>query len=170
MVIYAVIGFAQNSTGQTLTPEEQVWITEHPVVKASNNTALAPFDFMSAGQPAGLSIDYLNLIGTKVGLKIDYVNFQTWNETLEKMKNKEIDIMHTISRNEERAKYFNFSVPYFNSLIVNFGRAGSQRLNSISDLENIRIGIIKGHIIGEVYKENYPHFDLIEFIAKLVGC
>ncbi|MBT5073991.1 MAG: transporter substrate-binding domain-containing protein [Kordiimonadaceae bacterium] len=163
MVIYAVIGFAQNSTGQTLTPEEQVWITEHPVVKASNNTALAPFDFMSAGQPAGLSIDYLNLIGTKVGLKIDYVNFQTWNETLEKMKNKEIDIMHTISRNEERAKYFNFSVPYFNSLIVNFGRAGSQRLNSISDLENIRIGIIKGHIIGEVYKENYPHFDLIEF-------
>ncbi len=152
-----------NSEEILLTEEEQVWIAEHPVITATSNTALAPFDFMSAGQPAGLSIDYLNLIGAKVGIVIDYVNFGTWSNALEKAMNKEIDLMHTISKNEERAKYLNFSAPYFNVPIVNFGRTGSQRIYSIGDLADKRIGIIKDHIIGEAYKKDYSYFNLIEF-------
>lgn len=168
MVLFALLvsqnTFAQNSTDTIfLTEEEQVWIAEHSVITASSNMALAPFDFISAGQPAGLSIDYLNLIGTKVGLKIDYVNFDTWAEMMEGAKNNKIDIIHSISINEERAKYLSFSTPYYNIPTVNFGRVGSQKINSSSDLEGKRIGILRGHIIGETYKEKYPHFDLIEF-------
>jgi two-component system, NarL family, sensor histidine kinase EvgS len=163
IVICAMIGFAQNSNGQTLTPEEQAWIAEHPVVRASSNTALAPLDFMSAGKPAGFSIDYLNLVGTKVGLKIDYVNSEVWSEMLKKAINKEIDIVHTISKNEERSKYFNFTAPYINVPIVNFGRVGSQWINSISDLEGKKIGVLKGHVIHNAYQETYPYFNLIEF-------
>lgn len=156
--------FAQSALSKTeLTQQELNWIAEHPVVRASSNTALAPFDFISAGQPAGLSIDYLNLIGTKVGLKFDYVNFDTWEKMLENARNKEIDLVHTISRNEEREKYFNFSVPYFNMPIVNFGRVGSKKINSLSYFENKRIGILKGHTIAESYKNNYPQFNLVEF-------
>jgi len=155
---------AQDITNKILlTEQEQNWINEHPVIRASNNTGYAPIDFVSAGAPAGLSIDYLKLIGTKVGLKIDFVNYESWSKSLEEAQNKHIDLIHTISINEERQKYFNFSPSYFEIPIANYGRVGSQRINSINDLEGKRIGLVKGYIISETYKEKFPQFTYVEF-------
>ncbi|MBT7582698.1 MAG: transporter substrate-binding domain-containing protein [Kordiimonadaceae bacterium] len=162
-IICAMTIYAQSSNGQTLTPEELAWIAEHPVVKTLSSTSYAPFDFMSGGLTTGLSIDYLNLVGTKVGLKFEYVRYDTWPEMLEGVQNKEIDLTHSISKSEQRSKYLNFSAPYYNSPIVYFGRAGSPRVSSIEDINDKRIGVIRGHIIGEVYKKKHPQINLIEF-------
>ncbi|MDG1708911.1 MAG: hypothetical protein P8H03_09125 [Emcibacteraceae bacterium] len=47
-----------NLEGIPLTEEELVWIFENPIITASNNVAFAPYDFISAGEPSGLSIVY----------------------------------------------------------------------------------------------------------------
>lgn len=155
---------AQDITNKiVLTEQEQNWINEHPVIKVSNNTGYAPIDFVSAGAPAGLSIDYMKMIGAKVGLKIDFVNYESWSKSLEEAQNKNIDLIHTISINEERQKYFIFSPSYFRIPIANYGRVGSQRINSIDDLEDKRIGLIKGYIISDTYREKFPQFTYVEF-------
>ncbi|MCB0473425.1 MAG: transporter substrate-binding domain-containing protein, partial [Flavobacteriaceae bacterium] len=142
---------------------EKEWIAEHPVVTASNNTGYAPIDFVSAGVPAGLSIDYLNLIASKVGLKIDYINFGSWSSMLENAKKQEVDIIQTLSKTEEREKYFNFSDPYFKVPIAIYGRSGSARINGIDDLNGKNIGIIKNHIVGAGYQQKYPDLNYITY-------
>lgn len=155
---------AQNSTNSVLlTEEEQDWIAEHPVVRASSNIALPPFDFISAGEPAGISVDYVKLLGAKVGLNVEFISSDSWAKSIDRAKNKEVDIMHTVSISAERSEYLNFTEPYFNTSIVNFGRIGSPKINSIKDLENKNIGIIRGHIVGLTYQEKYPDFNFSEF-------
>ncbi len=168
LVFFALLvsqnSFAHSSTDTTfLTEEEQTWIAEHPLVKTLSSTSYAPFDFMSGGQPAGLSIDYLNLVGAKVGLKFEYVRYDTWPDMLEGMQNKEIDLTHSISKSEQRSKYLNFSAPYYNSPMGYFGRAGSPRVSRIEDINDKRIGVIRGSIIEVTYKKKHPHLNLIEF-------
>ena len=75
-----------------LTDEEKQWISEHPVLKASNELTWAPLDFVENGEALGFSVDYLNLIADKFGFKIDYVNGYSWLELLELLEQKEIDI------------------------------------------------------------------------------
>ena len=161
--------FAQNpidhpSTSiQKLTEEEKTWISNHPVIRVSNNTSYAPIDFVSSGQPTGFSIDYLNLIATKVGFRIEYEKGNTLSHNLEMLKNKQLDIIHSISVNEERSRYFNFSQPYLKVPIVNYGHAGSPKINNINDLINKTIGVIKDTILHDAYKKLYPQFNLVEF-------
>ena len=54
-----------------LTAEEIAWIQAHPVLRSTNDMSFAPIDFVRGGQSAGFSIDYLNLVASKVGLKIE---------------------------------------------------------------------------------------------------
>ena len=162
--------FSQNQTNTIpLTDEERAWISEHPVVKTSSNTSYAPFDFMSAGQPAGFSIDYMNLIGSKVGLNIEYVTFENWSKMLEGAQNKEILLTHSISKNEQRSEYLNFSEAYYNSPMVYFGRLGSPMIESLDDLKNKKIGVTSGHIIGDIYKEKYPHLELVKYNSNVAS-
>ena len=107
-----------NSESIPLTEEELAWIAEHPVLKATNEMDWAPIDFVRSGSPAGFSIDYLNLVASKVDLSIEYVNGHTWSELVSLLKNKEIDIAHSISLNSDREEYLNFTDAYINLPMV----------------------------------------------------
>lgn len=154
----------ENNPEIKLTEIERNWILENPVVKASNNTGYPPIDFISAGEPAGFSIDYLNLLADKVGLEIEYVNYGNWTTTVQKAIDQEIDIIQTLSRSEEREKTFNFTSAYINIPIVFYGRTGASKISDVRDLEGRKIGMIKGHIVYETYKEKYPNLNYREYV------
>lgn len=152
-----------NSEEIFLTEEELSWIADHSIITAVSNTSFAPFDFVSAGEPVGLSIDYLNLLTSKVGLKVEYVNYGGFYENITMGMEGKIDVIHTLSKTEERQKYFTFSDPYIIDTLALYGRSGSGKINTITDLTNKRIGVIKGHFISISYMSKYPNFNYVEF-------
>ncbi|MDG1438955.1 MAG: transporter substrate-binding domain-containing protein, partial [Emcibacteraceae bacterium] len=146
-----------------LNDAEKAWLADHPIITSSNELEWAPLDFVRNGEPLGFSIDYLNLVADKVGLKIEYINGFTWEEILEKLKNKEIDMAQSIIQDAERAKYLKFTRPYLDLPMVYFGREGSDRINSIEDLEGLRVGVVNGTIPDSIYTAEYSHLNLINF-------
>ena len=116
---------------------------------------------MRNGKEDGLSIDYINLIASKVGLNIEYVNGFTWDQFIDKIYNKEIDIISSISSTPQRDVFLNFSNSYIHMPNVYYGRVGTAPINDIKDLEGKRIGVIEGWRTTETYKEDYPHLILI---------
>ena len=146
-----------------LTAEERTWLSSHPVLTASNRFNRPPFDFLSNGRPAGFGIDYLNLLTSKIGLKINYISDNSWAKLLEKFKNKEIDIIHSVIENPTRNEYTKFSSSYLTVPSVSMGRIGSPRLNDISDLENKRIGVVRGTSLEDLYRLKYPNLELVKF-------
>ena len=55
-----------------LSPEEDKWISDNPVVTVSNQINKEPFSFMKNGNQQGIAVDYLNSISEKTGLKFKF--------------------------------------------------------------------------------------------------
>lgn len=150
-------------TSVGLTAEEIEWIKDHPVITSTNELEWAPLDFVDDGEAIGFSIDYLNLVASKVGLKIEYINGLAWEDLLLKLEAKEIDMAQSILITPDRERYLNFTEPYLNLPMVYFGREGAERINSIEDLEGKRIGVVVESIPYTTYIENYPNLNIIKF-------
>ncbi len=163
LVLVLVLNFEYGIAQQIeLTTEEKQWIADHPVIKAAGGTDFVPIQFVRNGEATGLSVDYLNLIAQKIGLSVEYINGFTWDQHIEKIYNKEIDIISSISQSPERSEYLKFSSPYMHLPFVFYGRTGSELIKSSNDLEGKRIGAIDGWSSTEDYKKNYPQLNLIE--------
>lgn len=145
------------------TDDEKKWLSEHSTIKVTNKMGMAPIDFVQGGVATGFSIDYLDLIAEKIGIKIEYVNGISWNESLERVKNKQIDVTHSLVKTAERDEYLDYTKPYLHVPWVYFGRTGTDRINSLSDLEDKKIGLVKGSFPWRVYQKDYPHLGLVEY-------
>ena len=150
-ILFAVYcsAIANLSAQVLLNEEEQAWITANPVIKAGNNTINAPFDFVVAGQPAGFSVDYLELLAKKVGLKIDHVNYRIFSDVFNAGITGEVDIIHSLSKNPRREKLMLFSDGYTEISVKSYGQTGSDRINNIDDLMGKRIGILKENFVSD---------------------
>lgn len=155
--------FAQNGNPEFLTEEEIRWIAENPVLRATNDMDWEPIDFVSIGKPAGISVDYLNLVASKVGLEVDYINGYPLEEMLGMLERREIDVAQGISQSEERDRYLDFSDIYLTLPMVYFGKTGEAAVNSVNDLVGKKIGVISGWVALEIYRESHPDLVYVEY-------
>ena len=72
-----------NAQDLELTEAERAWIEEHPVIRVHNQMSWAPFNFNENGEPRGFSIDFMNLIASRVGLQVEYISGPSWQQFLD---------------------------------------------------------------------------------------
>jgi len=97
------------------------------------------------GQIEGLFPDVLNEIAQKEAWNIEYIH-GSWNECLARLENNDIDIMVDVAFSSARAKRFKFNEETF---LVNWATVYSNnniRINSLIDLKNKKIAVMKGSI------------------------
>lgn len=149
--------------GIELSEQEKLWLQQHGVLKVSNQENWPPIDFVQNNIPMGLSIDYLNLLASKIGIKFEYVNGLPWNVLMERARDGQIDILHSLYQTDQRSEYLNFTRPYLDVPVVYFGRVGSDPIVNPEDLSGRRIGAIKGFAQTEVFRTEFPHLEITEF-------
>ncbi len=154
---------------KNLTNAEKQWLKEHPIINVSNTQDWPPIDYLIKNKATGYSIDYMDLISKKLGVRFNYISDYTWEEILEKLKNKEIDIVHAIENIGDRDSYSNFSKPY-----LQFGGSFTVKSNNknIKNLENLnhkRLGIVKGYSYINYIKEFYPDILIVLVNSPLEG-
>ncbi|HPF45550.1 MAG: transporter substrate-binding domain-containing protein [Alphaproteobacteria bacterium] len=152
-----------------LSPEEKEWIAEHPVIRAAGTTESPPIEFMRDGKPTGFSIDYLKLVAEKAHLKLEFVTGYSWAEQIDNIKNRKIDILHSVSPTTDRFEYINFTDAYVSLPYVYFARIGSDRINKVEDLIGKKIGVIDGWSTTNIYRKNYPELTLYPQKDSLAG-
>jgi ABC-type amino acid transport substrate-binding protein len=158
--------FAQEAV---LTSEEKAWITEHPIIKSAGGTTSPPVEFSVDGIENGFSIDYLKLAAQKVGLKVEFQNYDEWNDQIDAIKSRQIDVMHSISYTEERSVYLDFTDKYIETPLVYFGKTDAEPISNIEDLYGKRIGVINGWAAVNAYRRDYPNLNLINQLGSKEG-
>ena len=143
-----------------LTPEETVWIKKNPVIRVHNETDWPPFNFAKSGKPQGFSIDYMNLLAKKVGIEVQYVTGPSWNDFLEMIKRRELDVMLNIVKTPERLKYLLYTPPYANNPNTILSKRGNTYKN-IEELSGKTVAVPKGFFYEEVLKRDYPQIKLL---------
>ena len=145
----------------TLLSDEQArWLKQHPVAVVGGSPDWTPFNFVDeSGQYSGIANDYLQLISRKTGLKFK-VSIDTWHNNLEKIKNKQIDVLPAVYYTRERSQYLIFSKPYFEVLDYFFIRSDINA-KKLSDLDGLRVAIPAGYAHIQLLKKYFPKINIV---------
>jgi len=147
-------------TSVPLSAEEQSWIAANPVIRVHNETDWPPFNFNENGRPLGFSIEYMNLLAASVGLRVEYVTGPTWNDFLEMVRAKQLDVMMNIVRTPERQKYILFTDPYVDNPPVIIARDDDHSISKINDLRGKSVCLPSGFFYQEIIERSYPDISL----------
>ncbi len=131
-----------------LTVQEKEYIKENPIATIAMLNAFIPFSFYDKGEYIGFAIDIMKLIEKKTGLEFFYQH-NIWSINIENFKNKEVDIIDSISYKEERTAFTLYTEPYYELPIVIFTREDFGLYRDISDLKGKTVGLGKGVFIKD---------------------
>ena len=148
-----------------LTNEEKEWLKQNPIIKYAGNPNYMPFEsFDEKGNYVGIVAEHLNLIEQDLGIKFEKIKTNTWDETLEKVKESKVD-MFSNYKNIKEFQDSHISVPMqLKSPIVVVGKKDKHKdfIVSLSQLKNEKIAVLKDYFyLEEIYKQ-YPNLNYIE--------
>ena len=148
-----------------LTNEEKEWLKQNPIINYAGNPNYMPFEsFDEKGNYVGIVAEHLNLIEQDLGIKFEKIKTNTWDETLEKVKESKIDIFSNY-KNTKEFQNSHISVPMqLKSPIVVVGKKDKHKdfIVSLSQLKNEKIAVLKDYFyLEEIYKQ-YPNLNYIE--------
>jgi two-component system, NarL family, sensor histidine kinase EvgS len=143
------------------TEEEKAFLRKNPILKVHNEGNWPPYNYTINNEAEGYSIDYMNLLASKIGLKVQYISGFTWNEYIEKLEKNEIDIMLNISKTPSREKLFEFTSPYTKNIDAIFVKKDITNIKSLDDLKGKTLAVIDGFYEEDVLKKHYPEINLL---------
>jgi len=147
-------------TALALTPEEKVFIQNHPVIYLGVDPTFVPYEFIdSDGQYKGIAADYIALIREKTGLQMEVVKGLTWSEAYEKAVKHEIDVLPCVAETAERERYFLFSDTYFTFQRAVFINETSKGINTFDDLSGKTVAV-QMNSSHHSYMMGYPDIQL----------
>lgn len=133
-----------------LTPAEQRWISENPVVRfvASNDTApLSYFD--TDGRFSGLSADIMRAIAQRTGLEFTPVRVSRLDQQMAALEDKVADVTMLVPT-VSRAQRFTFSRPFVQTSFGIITRDEANGPMSLGDLRGKRIALPAHHALKEM--------------------
>jgi ABC-type amino acid transport substrate-binding protein len=154
-------GLPVNAQDLELTTEERAWLKDNPVIRVHNEMDWPPFNFNEDGQPTGFSIDFMNLVASKVGLEVKYISGPTWQEFLDMLRAGELDVIANATPNEERAQYMSFTSAFYEQPVAVVVENSTEGINSLDDLSGRKVAVVEGFFQQQFMEDNYPDAELV---------
>ncbi len=141
--------------------EQQDWISKNPQVYFSGNPNWLPYEAFIDGKYIGVVSEHLNLIEEYTGLKFIKVPTVSWSESINFARKKYIDVLSettsSILKNE-----LSFTKSYLSSPIVMVMKKSESYKNSIFDILDKKIAVIKDYGYVSEVKRIYPDLNYKE--------
>ena len=157
-----------------LSTRERIWLRQHwNQIRIGVNLDWFPIEFSDQeGNHAGISSDIIKRIGQDLKIYIKSAKGLTQDKALEKVKNKELDVLPASIKTKEMEDFLLFSKPYMNSDWVIITDRGHPELNlsktidgkklySLAPLSNKKVAVTNGYISHQRLETNWPMIDLI---------
>jgi ABC-type amino acid transport substrate-binding protein len=163
--------FAQ--AGDVLSAEEVYWL------QSRNNTIVVypeennpPYSYRnSAGNPQGLAIDYLELIGEKIGVKIVYLTPRPRSQILSDIQSGKGDIIAALTPDKEKEGFLLFTTNYLSSSSVLVVRKDYDKRSGLNpaNFNGKRMAVVKNSALESYMRVNYPRIILEEVTDSEIG-
>ena len=154
----------------SLSPEERQWLTDHPEITVAQDPNWPPVEFIDAsGEPSGMSMDYLQLIESRLGVKFTPVKNLSWQEAYSRLKSRQIDMTMSVTVTEERKKFWAFTKPYMHMPIVIASNPDVTFISGLHELAGKRVAVVDGYAINDWIPADYPDIQLLRVKTALEG-
>jgi ABC-type amino acid transport substrate-binding protein/GAF domain-containing protein len=155
-------GEQSRDPGIELTAEEKDFLKGRQF-RLGVDSARPPFEYINEqGVYSGISASFIQECAKRLDITIVPVPGLVVSTAVEKAKTGDIDIIPKITPTEERAKFVLFTQVYatFPSVIVS--RKDARFIDGLNDLNGLKIGVLKGLVVQELLKRDFPNMPLIE--------
>ncbi|WPL14512.1 Aerobic respiration control sensor protein ArcB [Thiorhodovibrio litoralis] len=139
-----------------LSERERAWLDTHPKVRVAATPDWPPFEYLDAnGRYVGISADVFRLVAQRVGLEMEFV-VAPWVELLERLKRGELDLAPGLIPTPARARFLDFSRPFFSSFVGIWTTQSQQDISSGKDLAGRRVAVVEGYFTGDILADHFP--------------
>ena len=136
---FSITAFAQTIQ---LTNEEKDFINKNPIVKIAMMPDFTPFTYYIEESPVGFEHDLLKIISKKTGLQFEK-KINKWTDIYNSFKNKEVDMISSISYKKYREPFTTYTSSYYDIPIMIFVRDTFGEYYGIKSLKNKKVGVLK---------------------------
>jgi polar amino acid transport system substrate-binding protein len=161
--ILLIIFFSMNSFANTLNlnKEEQLFIQNNPIIKVAMMPDFTPFSYSFEDTTIGFEHDLLEIVSQRTNLKFEK-KIAKWPVIYKSFKNKEVDMITSISHKDYREEFTIFTSSYYDIPIMIFVRDDFGKYNGLDSLKGKKVGVIKDvFYINELKK--LDNLDLVEY-------
>lgn len=158
LLFLAVIVINNNSV---LSSSEKEFIRNHPILYLAPDPSFGPVEFIDEdGTYRGIAADYIKSISREFDLNIKIVNLDTWNNILDTIKRKEIDILGAASVTPQREEYLIFSETFVTIKGVIITKNNADEGLTEDDLVDKKVLVIEGYSLADHMTNNHPNVDI----------
>lgn len=145
-----------------LSEQQKQWLVEHPLIRFAGDPDWLPFEgFNQQGEYVGIVAEYLALIEKILGIEFKKIQTASWAESIQHIKNGSVDVLSE-TVDSDLSSDLVFTKPYLNNPVVIVMRNSQHYVESLNDIENKKIAIIKDYGYVSRLKKRYPKIDFIE--------
>ncbi len=137
-----ILSIQLNAKTIPLTEEEQDFIKNNPVVKVGIMPDFTPFSYYIKNTPVGFEHELLNILSQRTGLVFEK-KIDKWTTIYTAFKNKEVDVITSISYKKFREPFTTFTSSYYDIPIMIFVRDDFGEYKGIKSLEGKKVGVLK---------------------------
>ena len=140
----------------SLTPKEQAWLDQHPVIRVGTMNDWPPMNFTDRnGLSQGIGADYLAALNRWLGGRLVAVP-APFRDSYEQVKANRLDALMDISRRPDREMQFRFTRPYLTVPHIIIGRKNSHYFSEKKDLNGRVIALEQGFYNVNYFRQNFP--------------
>lgn len=122
--------------------EELRFIAVHPQIQVGIDPKFTPFEFItSEGKHGGITADVLSLISERTGLTFTYNPSLSWTETIQKTRERSIDLLSAVGFTQARAQYMTYLEPYLHFQRAIIIQKSNSTITSLKDLEYRQVAV-----------------------------
>jgi polar amino acid transport system substrate-binding protein len=162
--IYKIMGIAKNtlnineilfeSCSKMISTQEQNYLRSKKEIKICASPASLPYSAIEDSKLIGISASILDITGKHVFVPHKLVETTSWKDSLQKVKNRECDVIPMIEATPSRKKYLNFTTPYYNEPMALVTKKSKKYVLDINNLLDQTFSIIEGSSYIVTLKKN----------------
>lgn len=142
----------------SLTSEEAQWLATHPVIKFAIDPDNAPIEWINRkDQKRGMSFDLLDLLAQRLGIQFEWVESINWYESIQLLRNKEIDILPAFRRVDIWQDEFLFTRSWYTLPGVILSE---QKYKSLEELEGKSVAVVHDYLWDDLISGKNGTFNL----------
>lgn len=145
------------------SPEEINYLEKKKSIKMCVDPSALPYEGISKdGKYIGMISDIINQLNKNTNINFELNVTSNWNESLNLVKDKKCDILPFTAQTISRDKYLNFTQPYLKFPTVIATKDNEFFINSLDEIKDKKIGIVKDYALIELIKYHYPNIKIEE--------
>jgi signal transduction histidine kinase/membrane-bound lytic murein transglycosylase MltF len=150
-----------NFRESVLTDEEVSFLEDMPPLRVPIISKQPPLSFFENNTRSGYLNDLFELVAERLGLKVQPINGLSYSESLQAIKNLEVDLLNDYSSHGPKRDFVMETRPVHVSPFVVVGRVTDKNIREINDLADKRLVLVKGFQQTRSIQDKYPEFSVL---------